>query len=87
VDAAALLDTSPRVLANWRSKKVGPRFVRLRGDSIRYQMGALKAFAEGRDRLEGDALPDPSIVEPQDVSESREALAVHREVLLASSTA
>jgi hypothetical protein len=56
VDAAALLDTSPGVLANWRSRKVGPRFVRFR-DSIRYQMGALKAFAEGRDRLEWDAQP------------------------------
>jgi hypothetical protein len=51
LDAAALLDTSPGVMANWRSKKRGPRFVRS-GDFIRYQLGALKAFAEGRDRLE-----------------------------------
>ena len=45
LDAAALLDTSPGVMANWRSKKRGPRFVRS-GDFIRYQLGALKAFAE-----------------------------------------
>jgi hypothetical protein len=64
--AAAMIDTTPAVLANWRSARRGPRFVR-NGDFIRYQIGALKAFIQGRDRMEWGAPPAES--KPQDARE------------------
>jgi hypothetical protein len=97
LDTAALLNTGEGVLANWRSKRVGPRFVRLRG-AIRYQLGALKAFAEGRDDLSWDAnsreaqqkIDRQLAGDRTEAQEAREALAVHHELpehLLESSTA
>ena len=62
-EVAALLGTSRGVRANWRVQRRGPRFVRI-GRSIRNPLGATKAFAEGRDRMERDACSVDS--EPQD---------------------
>ncbi len=49
--AAAFLDTSTGVLANWRSQRRGPRFEK-NGDFVRYRISALKAFLAGDDALD-----------------------------------
>jgi hypothetical protein len=85
--SAAFLNTSRGVLANWRSMRRGPRYVK-HGGSIRYQIGALKAFAEGRDDLSWDAnsheaqqkIDRPLAGDPAEAQETRGALAVHQEL-------
>lgn len=45
--AAKLLGTAKGTLANWRSKRVGPEFVR-QGDFVRYELRALRAWIDER---------------------------------------
>jgi hypothetical protein len=42
--AAEYLSVNPRLMENWRWRKVGPRFVKV-GNSIRYTREDLDAFA------------------------------------------
>jgi hypothetical protein len=46
--AAALLDTSPGQLSNWRVQRRGPPFVKGYGRFIRYKISDLKAFMAER---------------------------------------
>jgi hypothetical protein len=43
--AAELLQLNPGTLSIWRTKRVGPPFVRLRGRSVRYDQQALLQWA------------------------------------------
>jgi hypothetical protein len=44
--AARFLGVSPRALANWRSKGIGPSVVRISNRCLRYRRKDLIAFAE-----------------------------------------
>ncbi len=46
VDAAALLDISPRTLEGWRLRNTGPKFSRLGPRIVRYVRGDLVAWME-----------------------------------------
>jgi predicted DNA-binding transcriptional regulator AlpA len=48
-DAAGYLLTSPKTLANWRWRGVGPEYVKL-GGSVRYRPEALDAYIASRTR-------------------------------------
>jgi hypothetical protein len=46
--AAAVLDTTPGQLANWRMQRRGPQFVKGKARFIRYRISDLKAFMADR---------------------------------------
>lgn len=52
--AAAFLDTTPQVLANWRSKRRGPPFVSLGKKFVRYKVGVLRAYMAEREKTTVD---------------------------------
>ena len=47
-EAAAILCYSPRALQNWRVRGGGPRYVKVNGNSVRYQMRDLTAWIDAR---------------------------------------
>lgn len=52
-EVSILLCVSPKTLANWRSRRVGPNFIRLQGGVVRYQASEVDAWLEeqaGRSR-------------------------------------
>ena len=46
--AAAYLDTTTQVLANWRVKRRGPPFMASGNKFVRYKVGDLRAYMAGR---------------------------------------
>jgi predicted DNA-binding transcriptional regulator AlpA len=46
-EAAAILGSNERTLANWRTLKQGPRFVKLGARMVRYHRTDLAAFLTG----------------------------------------
>jgi hypothetical protein len=62
--AAAVLDTSPSVLANWRSQRRGPRYCG-NGDFIRYQLRDLHSWMSQR----AGEIRCGSLVEPAELGE------------------
>jgi Helix-turn-helix domain len=46
-DAARFLGVSPRTLANWRTRELGPPFVRISGRSVKYRPQDLQRWARG----------------------------------------
>jgi phage terminase Nu1 subunit (DNA packaging protein) len=46
--AATFLDVEPRTLESWRSRGVGPRFVRYSRRCVRYRLSDLKQWLEER---------------------------------------
>lgn len=42
--AAELLGLKPRTLANWRSKRIGPEFIKLGTHAVGYRKSALDKF-------------------------------------------
>lgn len=47
-EAAGILCYSPRALQNWRVRGGGPKYVKVNGNSVRYQMRDLTAWIEER---------------------------------------
>ena len=47
-ECAHLLDVSPKTLANQRSRREGPPYIRLSGRAIRYSRKAVAAWIEQR---------------------------------------
>lgn len=48
--AARLLHLSPRTLRNWRVTGAGPKFKKISNRAIRYRVGDLIDWAEGKTR-------------------------------------
>ena len=55
---AALLKVPEQTLANWRSRKTGPPFVKL-GSLVRYRSEMLADWVELQTRLTSDVTPKP----------------------------
>ena len=53
-EAAATLNVSTITLANWRSLKRGPRWVRVGARMVRYRRSDLEAFVAAGDSRDGD---------------------------------
>jgi predicted DNA-binding transcriptional regulator AlpA len=49
-EAAEMLRITPRTLADWRYRGVGPRFVRYSGRAVRYRLRDVDAWLAGREQ-------------------------------------
>ena len=57
VEAALLLNLAIATLRNWRSKKIGPRWLKIGARAVRYRREDITAFISAGERGSRDGAP------------------------------